>query len=42
MQIFVINLKLRTDRKQHMIKELSTKNIDYKIVEAINGWELKK
>ena len=42
MQIFVINLKLRTDRKEHIVKELTSKNIDYKIVEAINGWDLAK
>jgi len=42
MQIFVINLKPRTDRKEHIEKELTSKNIDYKIVEAINGWDLNK
>ena len=42
MDIFVINLKEREDRKEYIEDHLTYKNIKYKIIEGINGWELNK
>jgi len=37
MQVFVINLKQAVDRKRHMEKQLKKLNINYEIIEAVNG-----
>lgn len=42
MDIFVIDLKEREDRKQYIEDHLTYKNIKYKIIEGINGWVLNK
>ena len=41
MDIYIINLKERLDRKKYIEDHLTYKNIKYKIIEGINGWELR-
>lgn len=41
MQIFIINLKESTDRRQYMIEEMKKLNIQYEFFDAINGKNIK-
>ena len=40
MKIYVINMKISTDRKNHITKILNNNNLNYEFIEAINGKEL--
>lgn len=42
MNIFVINLKERLDRKEYIVNELDYHKLSYTIVEGINGWKLDR